>query len=110
MNGETQDGFPYLPVLLIVLAFDLFLATEAHAVWRVNNRFKQQDAIIAKRIEQVETQISASRTWQTMLEGIANDLLELGKTDGDVRKIVEKYQIRKNQPVTPPESNKEKDK
>jgi len=108
MNGDATNGFPFWPCLLVVLAFDFYLATEIHTVWRVTGRFQQQDAAVLKRVEQTQTQMAASRTWQTMLEGMANDLLDLSKTDAEIRKIVDKYQIRKNQPVAAPDAKDDK--
>lgn len=105
MNGEENHGSCcFWPAFLLILAFNLFLCVEALSIVRVTGRMDQQKAVVEKRIEQVESQMAAARTWQTMLEGIANDLLELSKTDAEVRKVVEKYQIRKNQPIAAPES------
>jgi hypothetical protein len=101
---ETNNGFPFWPALFVILALNLFLVTQVHMIWRGTNRLKQQSEVVSKRIEQAEAQMAPARTWLTMLEGIANDLLELAKTDADVRAVVEKYQIRKNQPPAPPES------
>ena len=110
MNEDgTIGSFPFWPALLLVLAFDLFLCVEIHSIARVTSRIETNLAGITKRSQLMESQMSASKTWQTMLEGIANDLLDLAKTDSDIRKVVDKYQIRRNQPVTPPES-KDKDK
>jgi hypothetical protein len=105
MNGEENHGSCcFWPILLLVLAFNLFLCVEVHTITRVTGRMNQQREVVDNRIKQAESQMAAARTWQTMLEGIANDLLELSRTDGDIRKVVEKYQIRKNQPVPVPES------
>ena len=107
-NSEST-GFPFWPGLLLILAFNLYLATEVHGLWRVKTRLSEQSEIVSKRIEQAQGQMAGARTWLTMLEGIANDLIELGKTDSDIRRIVDKYQIRRNQPVPLP-SDKSKDK
>ena len=109
-GGDTSSGFPFWPFLLLVLAFDLYLGVEVHMVLRGTSRIKQQQTIVSNKIEQVQSQMPAARTWLTMLEGIANDLLDLSKTDADIRKLVEKYQIRKNKPLVSPESKDSKDK
>jgi len=110
MSGDDpQLSVPFWPVLLLVLAFSLFLCVEIYSVLRVTDRIEQQHAAVTKRAQLMESQMAASKTWQTMLEGMANDLLDLGKSDSEVRKLVEKYQIRKNQPVAPPESKGDKD-
>ena len=110
MDGEENHGSCcFWPALLLVLAFNLFLIVEVYSIGRVTGRMNQQRDVVGKRIQQVESQMAAARTWQTMLEGMANDLLELSKTDSDVRKVVDKYQIRKNQPVAAPDAKDDKD-
>lgn len=99
----------FWPILLLILAFDCYLATQLQLAWRGTDRLKQQNAALATRIEQAEGQMKGLRTWPTVLEGVAKDLLEMAKTDSEVRKIVDKYQIRQNAPVAPaPESDASK--
>lgn|SRR3989344_4796161 len=105
MNGSTPDpetqSFPFWPVLLVVLAFNLFLVSQIHTTWRGTTRIKEQREIFANRIRQAEGQLAAARTIMTTLQGLCNDLLDLSKTDSEIRRIVDKYEIRKNQPATP---------
>lgn len=109
MSDDPQFSVPFWPLLLLVLAFNLFLCVEIHSVRRVTDRIEQQHAAVTKRSQLMESQMAASRTWQTMLEGMANDLLDLAKSDSEVRKLVDKYQIRKNQPVAPADTKGDKD-
>ena len=86
-------------ISLNVSAFNLFLASQIHNTWRGTTRLKEQQEIFANRIRQAEGQLAAARTIMTTLEGLCNDLLDLSKTDSEIRRIVDKYEIRKNQPA-----------
>lgn len=108
MNGSTPDpelpAFPFWPGLFVLLAFNLFLFSQIHNTWRGATRLQEQREIIAKRMTQAEGQLAAARTTMTTLQGLCTDLLELSKTDSDIRRITEKYEIRKNLPVKPADS------
>jgi len=88
---------------MILLAFNCLLFSEVHFAWRALDRLERQKVAIEGRIEQTQAQVAAARTWMTILEGVCNDLLDLSKTDSDVRSVVDKYQIRRNQPIPLPE-------
>ena len=105
MSNHADNGasrLPFWPALFLLLAFDLLMASQIHGQWRINARLKQQNDVVAGRIQQAGTQMKGARNWQVMLDGICKDMLELGKTDPDVRRIIDKYQIRQNQPAAPP--------
>ena len=98
-NHADYEGsvFPFWPALFLLLAFDLLMASQIHDQWRISARLQQQNDVVAKRVQQAEIQMKGARTWQVILEGICKDMLEMSKTDSDVRRIVDKYQIRQNQ-------------
>jgi hypothetical protein len=99
----------FWPVLLFILAFNCFLIAEVHFAWRALDRLQIQKKNAITRVEQSQAQVAAARTWMAILEGVCNDLLDLSKSDSEVRRVVEKYQIRRNQPVPlPTEEGKDK--
>ena len=106
ITPENEVSFSRLiwPGILFVLAFNIWFASQAYIFWTNVSNLQTQTKILAEKIEKSRTDISRSRTIQTSLEGLANDMLLLANNDSDIRRIVDKYQIRKNTPVQQPKS------
>jgi hypothetical protein len=106
MNGNDQyapapESTSSLALVLLALAFNLFLLFNALLYWGgLKNQVRQNDAF-AQQIAQSKQVAANARVVQGMLEGLANDMLALSANDNDVRRIVEKYQIRRLNPPAP---------
>lgn len=106
MNGNDQyaqpaESTPAVALLLLAVAFNLFLLFNALLYWGgLKNQVRQNDALAAQ-IAQGKQQGANARVVQGMLEGLANDMLALSASDSDIRRIVEKYQIRRMNPPAP---------
>lgn len=102
MNPPSIEARPavalFPPIILVVLAFNLFLLSELHARWNDVSALRRASESLAERTERARADLPRSRTAQAALEGLANDLILLGNTDPDVRRIVDKHQIRKTTP------------
>lgn len=92
----STDYFP--PFLMALLAFDLFLATQTYGLWHIKKTLQQQEIFMAQKLSTTQSELVPARTMQTMLEGIAGDLLILSNSDPDIRKIVDRFQIRRETP------------
>lgn len=88
---------PFTPLLLVALAFGFYLVFQFHTIWLTTSRMRTQNAMLAEQGEKLKPELTASRTWQNFLEALANDVLVLGANDAEVRRVAEKYQIRRSQ-------------
>ncbi len=95
-TGEKNAGLLLLPALLLINAFNLFLIFQIidHGSRLVVLQRNRPSRI--HQIEEAQSEIAQARTAQTVLESLAHDLLVLEATDPDIRRLVDKYQIRQN--------------
>ncbi len=97
-SSQAGPASFFLPLLLLVTAFNLFLIFEVHAHWNNAAALKKAGQSLAQQASKAQSDVAQSRTVQTALEGLANDLIILSATDADARRIVDKYQIRRGTP------------
>lgn len=90
----------FWPKFFLVQAFVIFLASQICLTWNGTSQLKAQEKAISQQLERSRNEIAQARNMQNLLEGMANDLLNLASTDSEVRKIVDKYQIRKKTSTT----------
>ncbi len=89
-------------VLCLVLAFNLFMASQVQTLWRTTTNLKQQEINIGQQLDRSQNEFLQARNMQLLLEALANDMLAMANTDYDVRRLVEKYQIRRAGPAPAP--------
>ncbi len=106
MNAEnpssTETSQIFWPSFFLTLAFIFFLLFQLQSTWNATNRLHRQKKELVLQQEQALVKVARARTMQTLLHGLANDLLNLAKTDSEIGKIVDKYQIRWTNPQTSP--------
>jgi hypothetical protein len=100
---QSSDRSFGIALVLLAVAFNLFLVFNALLYWGgLKNQVRQNDAL-AQQIAQGKQAAVNARQVQGMLEGLANDILALSASEPEVRRIVEKYQIRRmNAPAAQP--------
>lgn len=99
--AQVSERAPAVALILLAVAFNLFLLFNALLYWGgLKNQVRQNDALAAQ-IAQGKQQGANARVVQGMLEGLANDMLALSANDSDVKRVVEKYQIRRMNPPAP---------
>ncbi len=91
----------FWPGLLMSLAFNLFLISQIHTIWNTSSDLNRQEKILLQQVEKLQNDVVPARNVQALLEGIANDLLVLAETDPDARRVVDKFQIRRDPPSAP---------
>ncbi len=89
--NDSQSSSSFLPVLLLNVALLILLTWQV--VLSVQTRSNTKSMV-----EQRQQLVTQSTALQGNLERLVNDLLELAETDSDARAVVEKYQIRRNNP------------
>ncbi len=88
----------FAPGLLVALALGLFLVSQAVTEWGAVSNLQRQRAQLGQQIQQAGQQVVPSRNFQVILQNFAGDLLNLAASDAEVRRVVEKYQIRRTPP------------
>lgn len=82
-------------MFLMGLTLDLLAGTILFDFWLTRKELLVQERHLDERIVLGRKDLAASREMQTLLQGLATDLLTLGKILPEVQRIVEKHQIRK---------------
>ncbi len=97
----SESSATGIGLVLLALAMNLFFLFSALSYWSgLKNQIRQNNAL-AQQIAQSKPVAANARVVQGMLEGLANDLLVLSKSEGDAHRLVEKYQIRRMNPSAP---------
>lgn len=99
-HDDFQDrprGFLW-PVICLALAFDLFLLFEVETEWTAASKLRQQYRATSQGLEAARQQVAASRTTETLWQGLINDVLALAETDPDLQRILSRHQIFRPQP------------
>jgi hypothetical protein len=90
-NDEPEfDSF--LPITLIALSLCIVLG------WQIFNALQTRKSWQAQ-YEQRKTLVEQSAKVQGGLEAMVNDLLALAEVDKEAKAVVDKYQIRRNEPA-----------
>jgi len=97
----TPASSMFWPGLLMSLAFNLFLISQIHTIWNTSSDLNRQERILLQQLEKLRNDAVSARNVQALLEGVAGDLLVLAETDPDARRVVDKFQIRREFPATP---------
>jgi hypothetical protein len=82
----------------MALALGLFLVAQAVTEWGAVSNLQRQRAQLGQQMQQARQQVVPSRNFQAILQSFAGDLLNLAVSDAEVRRVVEKYQIRRTPP------------
>lgn len=78
-------------MLTLSVALVLLLGWQMILAWQTRSNLRQQ-------FEQRQQLVAQSQLVQQNVQSLVNDLLNLAETDADAKQIVEKYNIRRNQP------------
>jgi hypothetical protein len=82
-------------IFLLSLTLNVFLGSAVQELWSSRSILLEQEREMTSRLDSAKGSLSTSREMQTLLQGLATDLLSLGETDPEVRRIVDLHQIRK---------------
>jgi hypothetical protein len=93
MNDTSPSRHsPFVPVLILSLALNLFLA------WQFSGASQQRSSL--RQLQQTrEAMITQSRAVQSDLQQLCIGLLELAQTDPAARELVQRYGISPSAPV-----------
>ena len=92
-SQNSNSASPFIPILLLSVAMVLLLLWQCLVAWNTGGNLRTQ-------IEQRQPLVNQSQLVQTNVQKLINDLLILSETDADAKKIIDKYQIRRNTPAT----------
>lgn len=110
MVGDTNCPNLHFPIAILALAFAVFLGTQIGAAkqsvditrWQIETartnleRLKTQETQYAEALKNRETDVEKSKELQAQLEALLNDLLELADNDADAKRIVQKWNVKRN--------------
>jgi hypothetical protein len=88
-NEHPSQTSPFIPVLTLSVALVLLLGWQLLLAWQTRTNLRQQ-------FEQRQELVEQSQLVQQNVQSLVSDLLDLATTDEDARRIVEKYNIRRN--------------
>ncbi|MDD2706369.1 MAG: hypothetical protein PHV34_00040 [Verrucomicrobiae bacterium] len=83
------------PFWLLILALNLLVLFLLHSTWVANAKSRQEKNEITQQIAQARVNAENARVVQSVLERLAGELLFLADSDQDIRRLVDKYQIKK---------------
>ena len=86
----------FLPFILLAASVLLSLVWQIATVQAQRSNFKTTKAQLAETIQKREPQVAQATEIKNGLEALANDLLELSKTNPNAAAIVKKYNIQRN--------------
>lgn len=92
MQNTSPTSSPFIPVLLLSVAMVLLLVWQCFLAWNTRSNLRTQ-------FEQRKQLVSQSQLVQGNVQKLINDLLNLSETDADAKKVVDKYNIRRNAPA-----------
>jgi hypothetical protein len=92
MEHSSKSSSPFIPLLLATSAIVLLLVWQLLISWNARGNLKTQ-------FETRQEQAAKSQQVQQNIEALINDLINLSATDADAKKIVDKYNIRRNAPA-----------
>jgi len=119
----TDSGWGVnLPILILTLAFSVFLATQIAATRSNGENMKFQLSNFDKQIQNVkdaekqmdeinqksEEPVKQANQLQERFSALLNDVYDLAKDDEDARKVIQKYGIQRNKPEETKGEEKEK--
>ena len=91
-NQSPAPASPFIPILLLSVAMVLLLIWQCIVAWNTRGNLRTQ-------FEQRKPMVAQSELVQGNVQKLINDLLLLSETDADAKKVVDKYQIRRNAPA-----------
>ncbi len=91
-NSSTSPSSPFIPVLLLSISIVLLLIWQFIIAWNTRGNLRTQ-------FEQRKPLVTQSELVQGNVQKLVNDLLDLSTTDADAKKVVDKYNIRRNAPA-----------
>ncbi len=121
MSYEHSDTNIHFATGLVALAIALFFAAQIGSIaqsakiinWQISSNTTQSQALdeTQKQLRDLSVQrealVKQSEQVKSQYVSLLNDVLELAKTDDDAKKIVEKWNIRQQQPSAAPEPKTE---
>lgn len=85
-----------LPLILLAIGVLFSLLWQITALQAQRSAFKTSKAQLIETIKVREPQVAQAAEIKTRLEALANDLLEIAKTNPSADAIVKKYDIQRN--------------
>lgn len=106
MNTEyssPSQGKSFLPLTLISVSIIIFFTSQLRAISQAKenlriNKTKMEDAV-AVNVPKLDDQVGKAKQVQDVVTKLANDLLELSKTDDAAKQIIGKYGIKHQTPA-----------
>ncbi len=93
---RAENRSLFIPFILLAVSLLLFLIWQIGSVQSQRAGFKTTKAQLAEAIQKREPQAAQATEIKARLEGFANDLLEIAKTDQNAAAVVKKYDIQRN--------------
>ncbi|MEM1158827.1 MAG: hypothetical protein AAF649_12160 [Verrucomicrobiota bacterium] len=89
---QSAPASPFIPILMLSVAMLLLLIWQCVVAWQTRGNLRTQ-------FEQRKPLVAEAQRVQSNVQKLVNDLLILSETDADAKKVVDKYQIRRNPPA-----------
>jgi len=113
MSNENSDTSIHFATGLVALAICIFFAAQIGSIaqgakiinWQISSNTTQSQALddTEKQLRELSVQrealVKQSEQVKSQYVALLNDVLELAKTDDDTKTIVEKWNIRQQQPA-----------
>jgi len=91
-SPSSSASSPFIPILLVSVAMVLLLLWQCFVAWNTRGNLRTQ-------FEQRKQLVTQAELVQGNVQKLVNDLLLLSETDADAKKVVDKYNIRRNPPA-----------
>lgn len=100
MNDEEIVSPPnasyFWPILILSISLNLVIGFQAYSVISETVALKAEEKSTAKEVDNLRRTVVPARNVQALLQALANDMLEMSRTDPDIQKIIDKYQIHRS--------------
>ena len=112
ISMDDTDSRPHrvssltLPFILLATGVLFSLVWQIASIQAQRGTFQTTKVQLVEAIQKREPQIAQATEIRSRFEALANDLLELAKTNANAAAIVKKYNIQRNPGATAPEAGK----
>ena len=93
---RTRTSPLFIPFILLAVSVLFSLLWQIASVWAQRSTFLTTKTQLAEAIQKREPQAAQAAEIKTRLEALANDLLDLAKTNSNAEAIVKKFEIQRN--------------
>jgi len=85
--SDTTNLNPFFPIILVAISGIIFFGSELSSKWTQREKLQAT-------LDQRSKALLQAKQQKAPLEAIARDLVELAKTDANIRALLNKYDIR----------------